>query len=663
MDILIQDRYPSLMEYKGMYAGGTSWNGVSTDILKSGIQKYIRRGNLDKALWCAFELDLFHEMYTRDTERQSALKALSTNIIHRLLIISIEDIGIGNPSLSLLVDILVSRYKSVRFDPDKSTERRECLFQLVSLMVQSKRSRELSHIRCVYSQIFSFDGRTYTCEGKEQTYHMSDLINRYPDIYSFKRVSTDNIYMFKEAYERKTDECFYWFFRECGGQLLPLKSNVLALLSYVIDVETDEKRISVMKILYRWYKDYSFKEHVLFALQLILIGLRRSDIRDVQENETSQCESLYMRNVSGETIEIDDYIIDKHTRSGKRQGKDLSTFAIEGAYVTDESEGTRQDYKEIYTSIRCLDFVRTKKVISSDHQCCALTKNGDACKNKGKYSSDQIHWYCGIHNKGAKDVPILQTTITHHLSMDVLRTLQSGDTLRGQLLCGRHKKQVYIPDTGDLSRFVIKGPWKITDVQRLNTLLFRMDVMRHLKIRCVGFKILQGEDDNLYTLYRNIASTSPDKWTYNLVHDKHIGIDVRVIERSSMGITQLHLLPEDQQRELLFGKQLLFKGLIVMALLLIGDVGFYNILVSDRVGYFIDYEETTTRSSFTHIGQCLAKPVERYTRLFTDHMSMYTQKICNDIESSMDQIKILMTKYGVSYDIESEWSDIKKTLA
>jgi hypothetical protein len=43
------------------YRQEVSWNGYRADVLKSGIQKYIRRGVTEKALYCAGELDLFKE--------------------------------------------------------------------------------------------------------------------------------------------------------------------------------------------------------------------------------------------------------------------------------------------------------------------------------------------------------------------------------------------------------------------------------------------------------------------------------------------------------------------------------------------------------------------------------------------------------------------------
>ena len=57
-----------------------TWNGFPCDLMKSGLQKYIRRGMTEKALFCAGELDLFKEA----TERGETIR---TNFLHRLLII------------------------------------------------------------------------------------------------------------------------------------------------------------------------------------------------------------------------------------------------------------------------------------------------------------------------------------------------------------------------------------------------------------------------------------------------------------------------------------------------------------------------------------------------------------------------------------------------
>ena len=78
------------------YRKELSLNGVRPDILKSGIQKYIRRGMTDKALWCGVELDLF--AYAEGGER------IRTNFIHRLMIIFLEDVGLGGVHMWKTID-------------------------------------------------------------------------------------------------------------------------------------------------------------------------------------------------------------------------------------------------------------------------------------------------------------------------------------------------------------------------------------------------------------------------------------------------------------------------------------------------------------------------------------------------------------------------------
>ncbi len=67
---------------------------ISVDVLKSGIQKYIRRSMIKKALLCASKMILY----------SMAKPRLWINLLDRLMIICGEDIGISN--LSMVYNIL-----------------------------------------------------------------------------------------------------------------------------------------------------------------------------------------------------------------------------------------------------------------------------------------------------------------------------------------------------------------------------------------------------------------------------------------------------------------------------------------------------------------------------------------------------------------------------
>jgi hypothetical protein len=77
--------YEKSTKMSSKFRNEITWNGYRTDIMKSGLQKYIRRGILEKSLYCAGELDLFKD----DMDRGETIR---TNFLHRLMIIYLEDV-------------------------------------------------------------------------------------------------------------------------------------------------------------------------------------------------------------------------------------------------------------------------------------------------------------------------------------------------------------------------------------------------------------------------------------------------------------------------------------------------------------------------------------------------------------------------------------------
>lgn len=86
------------------YPNEITYDGHRVDLVKSGLQKYIRRSMHDKALYCVKQLDLFADLPDYKGEK------IRTNMIHRLMIIFLEDIGVGGlhlwPELDKSVTVL-----------------------------------------------------------------------------------------------------------------------------------------------------------------------------------------------------------------------------------------------------------------------------------------------------------------------------------------------------------------------------------------------------------------------------------------------------------------------------------------------------------------------------------------------------------------------------
>ena len=116
-------------------------NGYKFDIAKSGLQKYIRRGNQEKALYVAAELDLFRWI--------TKGKTCVTNFANRLRVILLEDIGLACPQILIDAD---ERLKKWEMSKNLSTD----LLALVSEMCTCPHSRFYSHLRSY------FDGKSLT---------------------------------------------------------------------------------------------------------------------------------------------------------------------------------------------------------------------------------------------------------------------------------------------------------------------------------------------------------------------------------------------------------------------------------------------------------------------------------------------------------------------
>ncbi len=118
-----------------------SYNNYSLDILKSALQKYIRRGDIDKAIYFAIEVALFI-FKENDLNR----KRIITNFIHRLQIIFLEDVGLSCYNIIPYIDKLF----------DKLFRRDENSFLIIFLnlvytMCKNKHTRVCSHYHNLFN--------------------------------------------------------------------------------------------------------------------------------------------------------------------------------------------------------------------------------------------------------------------------------------------------------------------------------------------------------------------------------------------------------------------------------------------------------------------------------------------------------------------------------
>jgi hypothetical protein len=307
-----------------------TWNGFPCDLMKSGIQKYIRRGITDKALFCAGEIDLFKEAPMRG-------ETIRTNFLHRLLIIYLEDVE--NTAMLEQVDKYITLLFAERTKEDRSKQKEELwITELITLLCASKKARVASHVRALQRADKEFEAK-------------------YPSIPWSQLTEGDleyHCHMFKKYLQEKNILATYHANKiHHSTEKLKEKIYKSSKPTWFIFKELYSPFTSKMLDIYmKWYKEYigSMKEGFLCWLIPLLYVLRiipdgtlpiLSDTSDA-----SDISKTWDRNRAGILIEIDDYVADRHTKKGRN--KSLTEFAVNGAHVENEAEFVNPLWKQLY---------------------------------------------------------------------------------------------------------------------------------------------------------------------------------------------------------------------------------------------------------------------------------------------------------------------------
>ncbi len=104
----------------------TSPRGIPVDQLVSVLQKEIRRGNVDNAVLAAYEM-------------LSTSEAVGEHMWYRLKVISVEDVGMGDPLSPLLINALHDNYRTAT-----GGERTMMAIHAVRFLANSKKDRTSS---------------------------------------------------------------------------------------------------------------------------------------------------------------------------------------------------------------------------------------------------------------------------------------------------------------------------------------------------------------------------------------------------------------------------------------------------------------------------------------------------------------------------------------
>ena len=360
-----------------------SFNGYKLDILKSAVQKYLRRREFHKMVWCVGEIYLFQVYAKSDTEKR-ATKGIISNLINRLIIMLDEEMLFAECEKYLLV-------RKYMEDFEKSDRGNfECLFKICDVMCGARMIRRNSDIRGYWSP----RNKALKIDDGDST-----------DEYYFEK--------FKEKFEENDSECFIWmfkiFYRGAEGEVVRYrrKENIYMIWEYLFGRENIKENEVLRRCLEYRLKEFYKKnrgERFIFLTAAIDIAMYKGnnvkkdwfdcskkvkfDINDLVKAEDDKFADVNIIKSVYEKwgkMEIDDYAIDMHTSAGRKMGKNKVDFIASGAVIVDEDkEYFVKEWRDCYNNAKKASFAAAVALRKKKEEVVEEKKDEKKEENKSK---------------------------------------------------------------------------------------------------------------------------------------------------------------------------------------------------------------------------------------------------------------------------------------
>jgi hypothetical protein len=379
-----------------------SFFGYDPSVLKSGIQKYGRRAEVQKGLWCLVEMDLFSLLewdgaaldaylrkYPEETRKntQTAAKRLRTNMVNRLVVMMTEEVNISAWWMPSKILYLYEKWIENRGNASS----RKFLVDMYLYLTSQKMIRLISDLHSVFLLPPDYVKR----------YQMDDLLQihyniqkRYPKIYSgqaevgklkwevdMDRYPTEVRSCIKGIIynlEKNSDHVFYWIKKLCDleREEWVFKENksksknkfeykykylkiVWEILYRLIDYNSEYEFVrETICALQKFYTRMGHREKPIYLYHAVLLIVRRNEIdwnstAPPVDTPIADIVKLYADHLGGGKMKIDGYVLDLHTKKMKWSAHCLEKFALEGAYVKNENTNfLNQEYRDIYILLK-----------------------------------------------------------------------------------------------------------------------------------------------------------------------------------------------------------------------------------------------------------------------------------------------------------------------
>ena len=341
----------SMISYRTCFSS-VSHHGYKLDMLKSGMQKYLRRREFEKMTWCVMEIFKF-ELWAKDEKEKKMCKGVISNLLNRIIVMMDEELLFCEVQNYLILRKFIEMFESDRKNGGKF------LVLICRTLTNSRLLRRASDIRAFWDYRIRFGNEKNAVELSDEEY--------------FNK--------FVKCFERKDDECFKWMFKIFNGNKkgnvmrFRRKDNIYMIWEYLFSRKNVKCLNGYRELLeYKLREFYKLNrgERFMFLVNSIDLVMKCDGKENVfvnihisqilKELDKYQKDFVEMYNYSMLYWNIDDYAIDMHTSEGRKRGKNRKDFALEGSIVVNEdTEFLVKEWREFYVKEKLENPVRSKK--------------------------------------------------------------------------------------------------------------------------------------------------------------------------------------------------------------------------------------------------------------------------------------------------------------
>ncbi len=332
-----------------------SHSGYKLDILKSAMQKYLRRKEKSKMIWCVAEIYLFH-VFAKSEQEKKATKGIITNMLNRLIIMMDEEMIFAEVQKYLVLRKLLEKFE------EGGRNDFIYLYKICDILINARILRVNSDIRAYWDYRFRHDKQVYK----------DDDITSEDDEASFKE--------FVKEFNEGSYGCYYYMFKIFNGAretpgikwFKTKKENIYKIWYYLFKRKVVMENWILRKNLeYKLIEFHKKKRGERFmwlssAIQLVLnadkLGLNKvmyeingkKIIKNMYENHVNKTKEEKMEIIkevfeNRKKLIIDDYCIDQHCSKGRVMGKGKKDWKTKGSLVVDEDkEYFVQEWRNYY---------------------------------------------------------------------------------------------------------------------------------------------------------------------------------------------------------------------------------------------------------------------------------------------------------------------------